>query len=480
MERLRISENGRYFVKPDGSRFIWLADTAWTLPAKLSWDDVLYYMKTRKEQGFTVLQMVVLDPEFNADMKNPCGIPALQEEDLLKPNEAYFSYVDWVLDQAESFGFYVLLLPVWGELVVGWDWGGNTHRKLVTQENAGCYGRWLGNRLKHRNNILWCLGGDRMPVCRGEDYRPVWRSLAEGLSEGLTGRKLRYDQDREEWKKLLFTYHACHEQETGLCSTFSYWTQEEAWISFIMLQSGHGAFKKNYDLIREERERTPAYPVWDGEPAYELMPKTWPVEDLDSFHDSYIVRKRAYWALLSGAFGHTYGHASVWHCASEKDKNVICKKTWAEAIQSEGSFQMKILRDFMEAFCLPSFHPCQERLLRQSAEEDVLDLHEQAACSEEEQQMLVYFAGVSEEIIDVKGLFDGKICGAWFNPADGTVEKTEQPLLPENGVLSLKNPAEDHKDRLLILCADPEKCTVPSGIYAEEGPAEELRKVFEW
>ncbi|MBQ1311108.1 MAG: hypothetical protein IIY55_04590, partial [Blautia sp.] len=143
-------------------------------------------------------------------------------------------------------------------------------------------------------------------------------------------------------------------------------------------------------------------------------------------------------------------------------------------------FQMKILRDFMEAFCLPSFHPCQERLLRQSAEEDVLDLHEQAACSEEEQQMLVYFAGVSEENIDVKGLFDGKICGAWFNPADGTVEKTEQPLLPENGVLSLKNPAEDHKDRLLILCADPEKCTVPSGVYAEEGPAEELRKVFEW
>lgn len=48
----------------------------------------------------------------------------------------------------------------------------------------------------------------------------VW--LAEGLAEGLTGKCLKYDSDREEWKKLLITYHACHEAETGECSTFSY------------------------------------------------------------------------------------------------------------------------------------------------------------------------------------------------------------------------------------------------------------------
>ena len=126
MEPLRISDNNRYLVRPDGTPFIWLADTAWTVPARLSWYDVQHYMKTRKEQGFTVLQMVVLDPEYNKEMKNPCGIPALQDMDLSRPNEPYFSYVDWVLDQAEAFGFYVLLLPAWGELVVGWDWSGNT------------------------------------------------------------------------------------------------------------------------------------------------------------------------------------------------------------------------------------------------------------------------------------------------------------------------------------------------------------------
>ena len=83
MEKLHISENGRYFEKADGSPFVWLADTAWTVPARLKWDDVLHYMETRKKQGFTVLQMVVLHPEFNEEMRNPCGIKALKEDDPL-------------------------------------------------------------------------------------------------------------------------------------------------------------------------------------------------------------------------------------------------------------------------------------------------------------------------------------------------------------------------------------------------------------
>ena len=58
MESLKISENGRYFVTSDGKPFPWLADTAWTLPQRLKWDDVEYYLKKRKSQGFTVLQIV--------------------------------------------------------------------------------------------------------------------------------------------------------------------------------------------------------------------------------------------------------------------------------------------------------------------------------------------------------------------------------------------------------------------------------------
>ncbi len=496
MERLRISDSGRYFVKSDGSPFIWLADTAWTVPARLKWDDVQYYMETRKAQGFTVLQMVVLDPEYNVEMKNPCGIKALREDDLLKGDEAYFSYVDYVLDQAEEFGFYVLLLPVWGELVVGWGWDGSTRERAVTEENAFAYGKWLGQRVRHRGNIIWCLGGDRMPVTRGVDYRPVWRELAEGLSEGLTGIRLKYNEDREAWKKLLITYHACHEQETGLCSTFSYWTPEDAWISFTMLQSGHGLYKKNYELVSEERKlktlpgsgQELTYPAWDGEPAYEMMPTTWPVTDENSFHGTYMVRKRAYWALFAGAFGHTYGHASVWCTATEKDKNAVCRYTWEEAIHSEGSKQMKVLRDFMEAYPLHEFEPCRDRLLRQAGEADQLDLHEEALVNIPEKQMLVYFAADTEERIDVTDVFDDgqetRVFGAWFDPADGELTAPEE-LIPEadegrKNILHIQNASPDGKDRVLILADSSENIRVPKGYYGKETGRQEAVKVFEW
>ena len=181
MQKLRFSENGRGFVTADGKPFVWIADTAWTLPARLKWDDVNRYMSIRKKQGFTVLQLVVLDPEFNAEMRGPCGDAALEDGELSRPNEAYFRYVDYVLDQAEAFGFYVLLLPVWGQLVVGDNWAGGVFPKTVTQDNAYGYGAWLGERMRRRRNLLWCLGGDRMsgegPHGRGAAIRPGPREV---------------------------------------------------------------------------------------------------------------------------------------------------------------------------------------------------------------------------------------------------------------------------------------------------------------
>jgi hypothetical protein len=479
MDKLRISDNGRYFVKADGTPFIWLADTAWTVPAKLKWDDVQHFMKTRREQGFTVLQMVVLDPEYNEDMRNPCGIPALNNGNILDPNQAYFSYVDWVLDQAETYGFYVLLLPVWGELVVGWDWSGNDHPVYVNEENAFAYGSWLGARMRHRSNIVGCLGGDRMPIHKGVDYRKVWRSMAEGLAKGLTGRDLKYNKDHEAWKKLMITYHACHEAETGLCSTFSSWTDEEAWISFIMLQSGHGVSVKNYELVRQEYQRANVMPVWDGEPAYEMMPTTWPIKDLNSFHSTRSVRTRAYCSLFAGAFGYTYGHASVWCMISEKERNDISKYTWYEALHSDGSQQIKVLRDFLDSFAIQDCVPCQEVLLRQASEQDVLELHEQACYDEGRKRMFVYFSGRTAEEIDVAALGSNQVYALWFNPSDGTVGTVFSPVTKQGRVFIENNDAEA-EDRILILSDNPEKLVFHSRNYGEDEKIQAAQKVFEW
>lgn len=512
MERLTISENRRYFVKETGEPFVWIADTVWTMPQRMKWDDIEYLMKKRKSQGFTVLQIVALDPEQDVEMRNPAGIAALEDGDLTKPREQYFAYLDWILDRAEDCGFYVLLLPVWGQLVVGDNWMGGTFPKTVTEENAYGYGQWIGARYKNRENVVWCLGGDRQPIHKGVDYRNVWRRLAEGLSRGILGRELAYDQEPEIWRKLLITYHACHEMETGECSSMSYWTDQEQWIQFIMLQSGHGSTPKNYQLVekeyrREEKGQGRTMPVWDGEPAYEKMPTSFPV--FTEFHGSWMVRKRAYWALLAGAFGHTYGHCSVWCSISEKERNEMMRDTWWEALDAEGAGQIRYLRDFMEAVPLWDCVPAQELICQE--EDGEMDAHIQAAIQTNGEFLCAYLPSGGSCRIRIGSMrekaADGKtLYGFWFNPRDGKcydaqMQETDRPFLckaeagafcktdqTEAGVSRLE--VEEHmfcspeqgteKDWVLLLYGKEVSGPIASGVYGEALETGEIKKVFEW
>ncbi len=492
MEKLRISENGRFFVKADGTPFPWLADTVWTMPQRMKWDDVEYLMQKRKSQGFTVLQIVALDPERDVQMRTPAGDAALEDGDLDRLNEKYFAYLDWILDKAEEYGFYVLLLPVWGQLVVGDDWAGGVFPKTVTEENAYGYGEWIGKRYREKSHILWCLGGDRQPVHKGVDYRNVWRRMAEGLAKGLLDKDLKYNEKDPAWEELLLTYHACHEAETGECSTLSYWDgDEEAWIRFVMLQSGHGLLPKNYEIVAKEYENPHVRPVWDGEPAYEMMITTFPPVD-ESYHGTWMVRRRAYWSLLSGSFGHTYGHASVWCSIGEKERGIMTKYSWYEALQSEGSGQMKYLREIMEDLRLMTCLPASGIVDGQDGSEE---MNRHVAVSEDAEGSFLgaYLpsggsaAFALEKLPVPLTLQEDCLYGWWWNPSEGKFydwknqpAESAQAISVTDGRLSVTAPTEgEERDWVLILMTENGEPPVKDRVYYELEQAEE-KKVFEW
>lgn len=495
MEKLRISKNGRYFITPDGKPFTWIADTNWTMPQRMKWDDAEYLMKKRKSQGFTVLQIVALDPERDLEMRSPAGERALLNDNLDTPNERYFEYLDRILDKAEEYGFYVLLLPVWGQLVVGSDWSGSTYEKTVTEENAYRYGCWIGNRYRNKNHILWCLGGDRQPIHLGVDYKNVWRRMAEGIAKGVLNKDLKYDRPDPAWKEVLMTYHACHEMGTGECSTMSYWTDKEAWIDFIMLQSGHGLEPKNYELVAKEYNRECVMPVWDGEPAYEMMPTSWPITEETAMHGSWMTRKRAYWSLLSGAFGYTYGHASVWCCVSEQERSPISKYTWYEALHSEGSAQIKFLREFSDALQIMTCRPAQE-ILPEIQGEDILDQHLQASVSTDGSFACIYFPSGGDTLLNMGKLWEpkapekfvGKAFLWWYNPRDGKCYADEKHLAEEaqavqvsGGKLQVSSPdsGAEH-DWVLIVTREKTEVPVKEQNYYSMEEVNVVKKVFEW
>jgi len=100
LPRLRISENGRYFVKEGGAPFLYLGDTDWTL-LQCTRDDVDTYLADRAAKKFTVVQISV------------AGFDALQKMFIdgnpARPNEEYFKFLDYVVQKAESMGLYVSL-----------------------------------------------------------------------------------------------------------------------------------------------------------------------------------------------------------------------------------------------------------------------------------------------------------------------------------------------------------------------------------
>ena len=62
MQKLRVSSNGRFLNRDDGSPFYWFGDTAWELFHRDSREDAERYLAKRVSQRFSI-QAVVLAEE---------------------------------------------------------------------------------------------------------------------------------------------------------------------------------------------------------------------------------------------------------------------------------------------------------------------------------------------------------------------------------------------------------------------------------
>jgi hypothetical protein len=117
-----------------------------------------------------------------------------------------------------------------------------------------------------------------------------------------------------------------------------------------MRQNGHVLeFTGRYDRTAEDYARTPVKPVLDGEPVYEDHPVSFKPDEL-GHSVSADVRRTLYWNLFQGAFGHTYGHHSVWQMwAPGRDPVNRPLMPWHEAIRQPGAGQMQHGRRLMES-----------------------------------------------------------------------------------------------------------------------------------
>lgn len=387
---IKVHPSNRYLITEGGQPFFWLADTAWELFHRLSRQEAERYLQDRAAKRFTVIQAVVLAELDGLNTPNPTGHCPLIGNDPTRPNEDYFEDVDWIVNRAEALGLYIGMLPTWGDK---WHKDGGVGPLIFNPENARQYGRFLGER--YRNNaIFWILGGDKF-VGDDEEWH-ILEAMALGLREGDKGRH-------------LITFHP-----TGQYSSAIYF-HDAPWLDFNMIQTGHTRDRDNHTSILAEYCRTPVKPVLDGEPGYENIPHAFNGENprLEAIH----TRRFCYWALFSGAFGHTYGCNDIWQMWKQGDPPIISARLpWNEAILLPGSGQMQHARALIESG--PYFDRMPDPSLVEPPNTTGPDYV--AACrAPDARYALIYFPMGKPASLRTFLLKGPKVSAQWFDPRTG-------------------------------------------------------------
>jgi len=412
LPRLKVSDNPRFLVTEAGQPFFWLGDTAWELFHRLDRAEAELYLKDRAARGFNVIQAVALAELDGLTVPNRQGYLPLLDRDPTRPDvkpgpaNDYWDFVDEVLDLAAAHGMYVGFLPTWGKYVTSSPFDGKVDG-IFNVANAEAYGRFLGQRLRSRSNVIWILGGDKAPST--PEAVAIWRALARGIALGVASR--------EDYDAVLMTYH------TSGPGHVSDYLHDEPWLDFTSAQSSHGDLVESWRFIEKHWNRQPIKPVIDLESSYPnaLIPAAWLPPHLRAAHlstkpatDDH-ARRAAYWAVFAGAFGHTYGHNSIWQMYEPPRKPLLDPRlTWREALAAPSATQMGYLRRLIESRPMLERVPDQSLLVGGAGEGAA---HRRATRGRS--YALIYSPDGAPFTVRLGVITGARLRASWFNPRTG-------------------------------------------------------------
>lgn len=391
--QIKVSSDKRHLVKKDGSPFFWLGDTAWELFHRLTREEAKEYLQNRADKGFTIIQAVVLAELDGLNTPNAYGDKPLIDNDPTRPSEAYFKHVDYIVNEANKRGLIMALLPSWGDKWNKDKWGAGP--EIFTPANAKTYGEWIAKRYLDKD-IVWVLGGDRPP--RDEKDKDIIRAMAEGIRSVDKGRH-------------LLTFHP-----NGGHSSYDFFA-DDSWIDIHMSQTGHRVGSPDYQTNIKAYQLPTARPHVNGEPNYEDHPNDWNPSE-KGWMDAFDVREAAYWNMLSGGAGHTYGNHNIWQMYDEGKRAPVnnARTSWHIAMDQPGAWQMGYMRRMMEK------RDWQKLVMDQSViagdnPEGVE--YKMAAISSAGDFMMVYIPYGEKTVVNTSQLRAARLRAWWFNPRDG-------------------------------------------------------------
>jgi hypothetical protein len=394
---LKISSDSSYIVFENNEPFFWLGGTAWELIHRLDREEVDEYLTDRAEKGFTVIQTVILAELDGLNTPNAYGVRPLLDNDPTKLNEEYFKHVDYVLAKANELGLYIGLLPSWGDKF-NKKWGAGP--EIFNPKNAEKYGELLSKRYFSFNNIIWILGGDR--ALENDNHYSIIRAMAKGI--------------RENDNRHLITYHPVGGKRA------SDFFNDDTWLDMDMFQSGHSRIAKEYDYVLDCKKAGTTRPIINGEARYEnIMDRFWE-DKYYGWLDDADVRVSAYWSMLAGCAGYTYGCNDIWQMYENKREPIINARTdWQAALHLPGSSQMGYMKQIFGKIPWQKMALNQALILNNNIENESYML---CAIGLENNFIVAYTPTGNPIKVDLSKINSEKIKAFWFNPRSGKVKFT--------------------------------------------------------
>ena len=318
---LKISADKRHFEHADGTPFLWLGDTWWKgLCKRLTWEGFQELTADRRAKGFNVVQIVcgVYPDEglFQTQWENEGGKPYLTR-DFTVVNPKYFEYADRRIKHLVDAGIVPAIVGGWGRPDCdGMRMAGVNGIKRHWRNLVARYGAYP---------TVWIIGG--------ESAGPQWTEVAKYVQK-------------------IDAYHRPSTIHPGRSARDS--VTDETVINFDMLQTGHGDWDAAHGAIPQIKHayaREPIMPAMIGECCYEGHMQ-------NAFQ---VVQRYIFWgSMLSGAAGHTYGAAGIWHMSVEGDPGITPIydwTTWREGMNYAGSTELGIAKQLLEKYPWSRFQP---------------------------------------------------------------------------------------------------------------------------
>ena len=330
---LRVAKGQQHFEHVDGTPFLWLADTWWkNLCKRMTWEAFQELTADRKAKGFSVIQIVCGPyPDenfFQPSWENEGGLPYLAK-DLSVVNPKYFEYADRRLKHLVDSGLVPAIVGAWGR-------GDCNSMEAFGAASIKRHWRYLIARYG-AYPVTWILAGEIADETKWG--AGPWAEIAK------------YVREIDPYKHPL----TCHTgqgrrgAEGDVCV-----------IDYDMVGGNHderrAIAEETLALFTSACAKKPAMPVLVGETCYEGHMQ-------QGFGD---VQRHIFWMnMLSGAAGHTYGAAGIWHAGVEGDHGnwgawggqPYDWTTWKEGMKYPGSTQLGIGKKLLEQYPWWRFEP---------------------------------------------------------------------------------------------------------------------------